>query len=249
MPGVRYGPDIADDAAFVLNLLRDQQRRIARGLKPEDQRQYDKARTLANKVFGVSLRDVDRGRFGALQQLAQYSISGRDARGRAYKRSKLERSWRTGRLMKRGIAQEFEKRAGGDKKAGRQTVGSVGTGPLAEVPGGAMYIGRTKTKKFDELANAAYARAKRNKITKTADAAAIDKLNIARAGRYTPGLETQPYGGSTPRGGTIRPPMRKAARDTARKRGQAAARKAAQDAAGEASKGKASVARPRKKKS
>jgi hypothetical protein len=68
------------------------------------------------------------------------------------------------------------------------------------------------------LADAAYARARRNKVqiggarVTQATAASIDKLNIARTGKFLPGFDGQPFGGTGRRSGSsIRPPKSKTA--------------------------------------
>lgn len=225
MPGVRYGPDIADDAAYVMNNLVDINRRYREtGKMPKE---FDKFARLANKVFGVKPSDLKKGKYGDLAKLASYSAAGKDSRGRAYKRGKLAKSWRTGKIMKRGLRQEFEKRGEtpsgrairGVRKAGAGKRGDIISGiPGVETQGrgGATYLGRTKTKQFDRLANAAYARAKRNKIAKTSNAAGIDKLNIARQGKFLPNI-TENFGATSRRtGATIRPPKSKTAAAGAR---------------------------------
>jgi hypothetical protein len=166
MPGVRYGPDIADDAAYVMNNLVDINRRYREtGKLP---REFQKFAKLAREVFGVRESDIRKGKYGDLSRLAQYSSAGRSARGKAYQRAKLARSWRT--------------------------------------------------KTFDKLADAAYARARRNKVqiggarVTQATAASIDKLNIARTGKFLPGFDGQPFGGTGRRSGSsIRPPKSKTA--------------------------------------
>lgn len=229
MPGVRYGPDIADDAAYVMNNLVELNRKFREtGKRPKN---YNKFERLAHKIFGVKPSDIKKGKYGDLAKLATYSTAGRDSRGRAYKRGKLAKSWRTGKIMKRGLRQEFIKRgetpsgraARGVRKAGRGKKGDIISGiPGIETQGrgGATYLGRTKTKQFDRLANAAYARAKKNKITKTANAAGIDTLNIARVGKFLPGPG---WGGTSSRpGATIRPPKSKTAAAGARAKTKAA---------------------------
>lgn len=218
MPGVRYGPDIADDAAYVMNTLVELRQRMkslrpGRKLSEADGKEYDKMKKIANEIFGVRPSDIDRGRYGALGQLAQYSIAGRNPQGRAYNRSKPAKNWRTKKIMKRGVRQEFEKR--GQKPGGREIIGTI---PMKE--GGASYLGRTKTRKFDQLADAAYARAKRKGYIKEATAGAFDKVGItgsggiARQGPRLPGIG-QSYGATSGRPGqSIRPPTRKSAKTT-----------------------------------
>jgi hypothetical protein len=128
--------------------------------------------------------------------------------------------------MKRGLRQEFQKR--GEKPSGRAQSGVRKTsrgdaisgisGVERQGRGGATYLGRTKTKTFDKLADAAYARARRNKVqiggarVTQATAASIDKLNIARTGKFLPGFDGQPFGGTGRRSGSsIRPPKSKTA--------------------------------------
>ena len=224
MPGVRYGPDIADDAAYVMNNLVDINRRYREtGKLP---REFQKFAKLAREVFGVRESDIRKGKYGDLSRLAQYSSAGRSARGKAYQRAKLARSWRTKKIMKRGLRQEFQKR--GEKPSGRAQSGVRKTsrgdaisgisGVERQGRGGATYLGRTKTKTFDKLADAAYARARRNKVqiggarVTQATAASIDKLNIARTGKFLPGFDGQPFGGTGRRSGSsIRPPKSKTA--------------------------------------
>lgn len=234
MPGVRYGPDIADDAAYVMNTLVELRRTIPglKGAKLRDARvEQEKMKKIANEIFGVRPSDIDRGRYGALAQLAQYSIGGRNPQGKAYNRSKLAKSWRTKKLMKRQASVEFEKRG---EKGGRQTVSSVGLGGAAERAGGATYLGRTKTRKFDQLAEAAYARAKRRGYIKESTAGAFDKAGgsggIARQGPRLPGVG-QAYGATGKAGTSIRPPTRKSARGTARRQAAAEQRRAEKIAA------------------
>lgn len=221
MPGVRYGPDIADDAAYVMNKLVDLNRQFRETGKYKTT-EFNKFAKLADKIFGVKPADIKKGKYGDLAKLASYSLAGKDSRGRAYKRGKLAKSWRTGKLMKRGLRQEFIKR--GETPSGRALSGvrmlpgkrgDITEGfvsPDKRAGGGSTYLGRTKTKQFDRLANAAYARAKRNKIAKTANAAGIDTLNIARQGKFLPNIYAYTYGATSQRdGSTIRPPKSKTA--------------------------------------
>jgi hypothetical protein len=189
-------------------------------------REFQKFAKLAREVFGVRESDIRKGKYGDLSRLAQYSSAGRSARGKAYQRAKLARSWRTKKIMKRGLRQEFQKR--GEKPSGRAQSGVRKTsrgdaisgisGVERQGRGGATYLGRTKTKTFDKLADAAYARARRNKVqiggarVTQATAASIDKLNIARTGKFLPGFDGQPFGGTGRRSGSsIRPPKSKTA--------------------------------------
>lgn len=224
MPGVRYGPDIADDAAYVMNNLVDINRRYREtGKLP---REFQKFAKLARDIFGVKESDIKKGKYGDLSRLAQYSSAGRSARGKAYQRAKPAKNWRTKKIMKRGLRQEFQKRGetpsgraqSGVRKVGRGDAISGISGVERQGRGGATYLGRTKTRTFDKLAEAAYARARRNKVqvggarVTQANAASIDKLNIARTGRFLPGIDSSTFGGTGRRSGsTIRPPKSKTA--------------------------------------
>jgi hypothetical protein len=244
MPGVRYGPDIADDAAFIMNNLVEIRNMRLKGQKisKADSIREAKMLKLANGIFGVSERDIARGRFGEMGSLAQYSVAGRNSRGNPYKRSKLAKNWRTGKIMKRKLRDEFIIRGEGPK--GRQL------GPdTPDSSGGATYLGRTKTKKFDALAERAYRRSRRNGVqvgnarVRASNPASIDSLNIARSGPYLPGIDS-------PRGsaklGSIRPPKAKSAA-----RGAQRARKSTVASAGRGSGKTSSTSRKpvtRKKK-
>jgi len=254
MPGVRYGPDIADDAAYVMNNLVDINRRYREtGKMPED---FGKFAKLANKIFGVKPSDLKKGKYGDLAKLASYSAAGRDARGRAYKRGKQARSWRTGKIMKRGLRQEFQKR--GETPSGRAKSGvrrTKGGDIIAGIPGvetqgrgGITYLGRTKTKQFDRLAEAAYARAKRNKLIKTPNAAGVDTLNIARQGKFLPGI-TNDFGATSRRtGATIRPPKSKTAAAGARAKTKAAVKSAGKGGKNSTTRQPKAPAKPKKPK-
>jgi hypothetical protein len=210
MPGVRYGPDIADDAAFIMNNLvqiRDM-RKKGQKISKADALRETKMLKLAKDIFGVNQKDIDKGRFGDLGSLAQYSVAGRNPKGKPYSRAKMAKSWRTGKVMKRKLRDEYVIRGEGPK--GRQL------GPDTSDPfGGATYLGRTKTKRFDALAAKSYRRARKNGVqvgkakVRTSDAAGIDSLNIARTGKFLPGIDGPR--GSARTGSTIRPPKAKSA--------------------------------------
>lgn len=210
MPGVRYGPDIADDAAFIMNNLvqiRDMRKKGQKIGKADSIREA-KMLKLADDIFGVKQKDIDKGRFGELGALAQYSVAGRNPKGKPYSRAKAAKNWRTGKVMKRKLRDEYVIRGEGPK--GRQL------GPdTPDAFGGATYLGRTKTKRFDALSAKAYRRARKNGVqvgrakVRTSDAAGIDSLNIARTGPYLPGIDGPR--GSARTGSTIRPPKSKSA--------------------------------------
>lgn len=209
MPGVRYGPDIADDAAFIMNNLvtlnkrqRDLEKK-GKTLGKADSSLQNKMAKLADGLFGVSRADIDQNKFGEMGQLAQYSSYGRSARGKAYKRSKMARNARTGKIRQREVAAEH-KRRGADR------------GITQDASGGASYLGRTQTKKYTRLRDQAAQRAATNKLeigrarVRGTNPEQIDNLGIARTGGSrvsTPGaLGKNPNPLS--KTGSLRPPKR-----------------------------------------
>jgi hypothetical protein len=240
MPGVRYGPDITDDAAEILDFVKDVQARMRKGLKinKRESTRYDKFKDVADKLFGVKSAQFDKGKFGDLAILAQY--------GGAKPRSKLAKSWRTGGQMKKSVTQEFVDRGvPGGRKAGS-----------TKKPGDAWYLGRTNPKQLREVTARAQRRANRNGVsfgktvikprtTKPDNFLAnIDKLNIAKARTGSSDIANRPLGVTKVRkpGAPIRPPLPKSA-ITAAKRA-AKGTKAARDLAG---KGKKKTGGTRKK--
>lgn len=209
MPGVRYGPDISDDAAEILDFVKSAQERIRKGAKlsKRDGTRYDAFKQVARDIFGVSSRDFDKGKFGDLAEMAKY--------GGSKSRSKIAKSWRTGGQMKKSVTQEFVDRG----VPGGRKAGSTGT------PKDAWYVGRTRPKKFREIEGNIQRRMSRNGATfgKTRIAprstkpnnllAQVDKLNIAKARGGSSDIVNRPRGVTTPRkaGAPIRPPLPKSA--------------------------------------
>jgi hypothetical protein len=209
MPGVRYGPDITDDAAQILDFVKDVQSRLRKGLSinKRDKTRYDAFRDIADKVFGVGNKRFDKGQFGDLAVLAQY--------GGSKPRSKIAKSWRSGGQMKKSVTQEFiDRGVPGGRKAGS-----------TRTPGDAWYVGRTNPKRLREATARAQRRLNRNGVTfgKTKIApratkpdnflAQVDKLNIAKARTGSSDIVNRPRGVTKPRkaGAPIRPPLPKSA--------------------------------------
>lgn len=209
MPGVRYGPDISDDAAQIMDFVQGAQARIRQGLKlsRRDQTKYDSYKSVARQIFGVRNSDFDKGKLGDLAEMAKY--------GGAKSRNKIAKSWRTGGQMKKSVTREFEDRG----VPGGRKAGSTGT------PKDAWYVGRTRTKKFRELEARAQRRLARNGATFGATnvkprstkpdnfLAQVDKLNIAKARSGSSDILNRPRGVTTPRkaGAPIRPALPKSA--------------------------------------
>jgi|GEM_PF-2238198 len=126
MPPIRYGPDITDDAARVLNELQDinKARKLRdRGkLKPATKAQRlreQKVIRQASKLFGVSEKNIQAGKFGLIRDLAKYGYGGKDSRGRLYKgkrlakRNRVVADKRGRKRTKRGVAGESIIKASG----------------------------------------------------------------------------------------------------------------------------------------
>lgn len=160
MPQVRYGPDITDDAAQMLNDILQFKDMSKRGGKVnrDVRRRYNRATKMAKQLFGLSDADIQKGRYKDLKTMARY---GSDARGGGaripgrkgtYKSQKLARNKRTGAIMKRSQMDEFERRskAASDKKIKGRTIldkrDSLGRSALAQqvrAVGGQTLLGRT----------------------------------------------------------------------------------------------------------
>jgi hypothetical protein len=223
MPGVRYGPDISDDAAHIQNeivsLLKLEKSRAGK-LAKRDRTRLDKLTRLSKDLFGVDERSIRRGRYGDLGLLAQYSGLGRDPRtGKLRKREKLARSKRTGRIMKKDEAKENAERLAGIKS-------SSGTGGTRGVPGEAALLGRTAPKTFREAEERTWRRARSKgvgynsqRIPKGVDQAAfkgsLDKLNIARVRKDGQGPSYRDYQRPLKGSLSIRKPMTKSTKDMA----------------------------------
>lgn len=253
MPGVRYGPDISDDAAFILDAVKEMQAKLRKGLTLSKDRKSGDGRRIkgeaslladykriAKEIFGVNEKDFDRGRFGDLATMARY--------GGDKDRNAFAKSWRTGKPMKKGVTEEFVDRG---LKGGRRA-GSV------RQPDGAFYLGRTRPKKFREVEGRIQRRMNRNgtagfngskpipkrAVNKDNFLASVDSLNITRARGKTSSKPQsdilnrpmKPAGGVGARAGSsIRPPLPKNAIAAEKRRRAAAGKAAAKDLA---SKGK-----------
>jgi len=164
MPGVRYGPDISDDAAYILNQIVSLQdveadlKRRGRKLNDRDSKTLARNVKAAQTFFGVSAADIKKRKFGDMGTLAQYSMEGinlsrrkRGANGKwVYTKSKRAKLAKTkDGLAKRTVAEEHVKYRGAnpgrtftrpdDPKELRKKLDPVG---------GATYLGRTSPRKF-----------------------------------------------------------------------------------------------------
>jgi hypothetical protein len=204
MPGVRYGPDISDDAAHILDFVKNVQERIRQGKKigNRDSTRYKAYQKLALDLFGVYAKDFKAGRFGALEEMAKYGGDG--------SRNKIANNWRTGQQMKKSVDAEFEDRGTPDRKS---RPGS------SKTPQGEWYVGRTSTKRFRELNAQVAARAnqkgvkfgkgviKKGSVTEGNFKAGVDSLGIATVKGGGSNITNRPRGGTAIKGkGTsIRP--------------------------------------------
>lgn len=209
MPGVRYGPDISDDAAFLVDRVKTLQEKLNRKgrLSNREARQLDEAARFARDVFGVRRSDFDKGRLGDMGEMAKY--------GGGRSRSRAAKSWRSGGPMKKSVAKEMA-----DRGSGRTAKRDGSTKSLKEP----FYTGRTRSKKFQELEQRAMKRAKRNgfqfgkqkaaknKVNPGNFKAQVDNLNISKAGKGSSFIGSRAQGRGVAKirtGSSIRPPKPK----------------------------------------
>lgn len=235
MPGVRYGPDISDDAAKLMNTILDLQDKAVSSkkgkLNKRDAEKLARASDIAKKLFGLKDSDIKSRRFKDMGVLAQYSPDGRllgkskkpganNKYGQA-KRNKMALNWRTGKFMRKKAGKEHEDRAWSrDGKGNYRTYMSSREADTPPNWGGASYLGRTAPKRFREARARTMARASRQSFNygnkKTGirgpirDEAGLDRLSTAsKATAGRPRLGTSRSGSlrktGTTRGGKTRP--------------------------------------------
>jgi len=146
MPGVRYGPDISDDAAYFVDKVKEIQAKIRAGKKPSGSEStlLENAFLVAKNVFGVKRADFDKGKLGDMAEMARY--------GGSKPLSRRAKDSRTGTSMKKSVAEELLDRATGKNSRGSRTKPAEGT----------FYEGRTRSKRFRELEGKAIRRMNRN---------------------------------------------------------------------------------------
>lgn len=172
MPTVRFGPDIADDAAYLMNQILDaldmedairNPDRAARFSKRERERirkNAASAKRWAKEIFGVTDDMVSKRQFGLMGTLAAHSLKGRRVSTRKWdektgrfryvnsSRKKLKRVG--GELVKRSVADEFARREGKDKAkaSGRRAIptDTARLGKRGEA--GGTYTGFTMSKGY-----------------------------------------------------------------------------------------------------
>jgi len=119
MPGVRFGPDITDDAAQLLNdILEFKALKKAKKSDRDVTRRYKRSVKMAKQLFGLTDKDIEKGRYKDLRVMAQYGDDARrpGAPGRVYRRSKLYRNKRTGKIARRSMMEEGRRQTLFDKK-------------------------------------------------------------------------------------------------------------------------------------
>ena len=198
MTGVRYGPDIADDAATIyrgIKELNDKEqalkrkaqaakkagkgKRLTGALNKKDQAKYDRLARLATDIFGVTARDLKRGKYGDLYKMQRYSQQGVTSRGAKSKGAKFARNKRTGKIRRSSELKEYSRRSEGATTRSR------------DVTGGTMesYLGLTKPKAYREIEARALKRMKSRGVRvgasrkKIGNRAGLDNLGIARVTR------------------------------------------------------------------
>jgi len=204
MPGVRYGPDISDDAAYILNQIVSLQdveadlKRRGRKLTDRDSKTLARNVKAAQTFFGVSAADIKKRKFGDMGTLAQYSMEGinvsrrkRGANGKwvyaKSKRSKLAKG-KDG-LEKRSVAEEHVKYRGANP--GRTFTKADDTKAVRkknDPVGGGTYLGRTSPRKFMDAQKRFYDRMSKKGAVSYGNQPArkirgqddLDKVNIAK---------------------------------------------------------------------
>jgi hypothetical protein len=192
MPGVRYGPDISDDAAYIykgiVSLQKKEQalkrkaqaakkagKKVKGGtLNARDKAQYERFANMASDIFGVTKRDLKAGRFGDLYTLQQYSRDGVTKKGKQSKKYKVAKNKRTGKMkIKRDTKESLDRSEG--KVTRRAGMGS-------------SYIGATAPKAYRDASDRAFKRMKQRggvrtgsgKRKKVTNAEGLDNLQIAK---------------------------------------------------------------------
>jgi hypothetical protein len=142
MPGVRYGPDISDDAAYFVDNVKDIQARIRAGgkISNNDRTMLKNAAELALNVFGVNKRDFNKGKLGEMAEIARY--------GGSKPLSRRAKDSRDGSIMTKSVAEELLDRSTGKNSRGSRTKPGDDT----------YYEGRTRSKRFRQLEENAIAR-------------------------------------------------------------------------------------------
>lgn len=210
MPGVRYGPDISDDAAYILNQIVSLQdveadlKRAGRKLSKRDAANLARNVKAAQTFFGVSAADIKKRKFGDMGTLASYSSEGinlsrrkRGANGKwvysKSKRAKLAKG-KDG-IEKRSVMEEHVKYRGANpgRTFTRPITGKTSArdrkilSESAKV-GGGTYLGRTNPQKFRDAQKRFYDRmAKKGAVSYGGQPARrirnqddLDKVNIAK---------------------------------------------------------------------
>lgn len=189
MPGVRYGPDISDDAAWAVDRVKELQEKLRRGLKlrkKDEQRDYDRIAQFAEDAFGVSRDDFDAGRLGEMAEMARYGAANSRSNVAMSSRARFDENGNRlpPRPMTKTVAREYAERGGQPRRAGSST----------RTPGGEPFLtGRTISKRFELLEARARGRVAARGLAygskriqpKTVNAgnflAELDKVGIAKA--------------------------------------------------------------------
>lgn len=247
MPGVRYGPDIADDAAVIykgIKELNDKEQALKRKaqaakkagkavksaqLNKKDRAKYERLAKLATDIFGVTARDLKRGKYGDLYKMQRYSQQGVTSRGAKSKGAKFARNKRTGKIRRSSELKEYSRRS-----EGKSTRSQDAGGGTQE-----SYLGFTKPKAYREIEARAAKRMKSRGVRvgasrrKIENRAGLDNLGIARVQRQG-GFTSGPSTGKN-RLPSARPPLvgkkpKKASSSTRAKGAQKATKKTVKNA-------------------
>jgi hypothetical protein len=188
MPGVRYGPDITDDAAQMLSdILLFKEQTKAGKVERDVRRRYNRAAKMAKQLFGLTDKDIEKGRYKDLKILAEYGEGARKVGSKRgfYKRGKMARNKRTGKLMKRSIMEEGRRQTLFDEKPKGRTILSRSEATNKEIIREAnrriaVRNPRTGKQKRDKRGRLVYRKPTKKEVE--------DRINLATASRDSGGL-------------------------------------------------------------
>lgn len=171
MPGVRYGPDVSDDAAYIMNQIVSLQdveadlKRAGRKLSKRDSATLARNIKAAQTFFGVKASDIKKRKFGDMGTLAKYSMAGinlsRRKRGpdgkwvyQQSKKAKLAKDPRKGGLYKKTVRDEHIDRGANPGRTFTRPITKKDSAADIKITkesakvGGGTYLGRTAPKPF-----------------------------------------------------------------------------------------------------
>lgn len=260
MPSVRYGPDITDDAAKTMNRITDLQRTANKKtgkLTKRNQAALNKQKKIAQRLFGVSSRDIDKKKFGLMKDLAKYSSQGKDARGRRYKRGKFAKktSLKRDKLGRKMRDRKTKKLRTESRIRAKNVIKSSRKDSLNQVErriargdkkfGGASQLGRTTPKGLQKAFDQ-FDRINARKGRASNEGRSVSKIRPLSAGGREDVSKLFSKRNDNDRGRIVKPKKSKAAASKKRNKSQQNKRKKAIKAGGKKSTKAKKVTKPKK---